>query len=49
MVAAGDGGSLTNISGKEPIKAVVIDVKGLYLDLPLKGAKFSKLKDKDLD
>jgi lipid-binding SYLF domain-containing protein len=49
MVAAGDGGSLTNISGKEPIKAVVIDVKGLFLDLSLKGAKFSKLKDKDLD
>ena len=48
MVAAGDGGSLTNISGKEPIKAVVIDVKGLFLDMSLRGAKFSKLKDKDL-
>ncbi|MDX2501956.1 MAG: lipid-binding SYLF domain-containing protein [Deltaproteobacteria bacterium] len=49
MIAAGDGGSLTNISGKEPIKAVVIDVKGLFLDMSLKGAKFSKLKDEDLD
>lgn len=49
MIAAGDGGSLTNISGKEPIEAVVIDVKGLFLDMSLRGAKFSKLKDEDLD
>jgi hypothetical protein len=49
MVAAGDGGSLTNISGQEPIEAVVVDVKGLFLDMSLKGAKFSKLKDKDPD
>ena len=43
MVAAGDGGALTNISGKEPIQAVVFDVKGLFFDLSLKGGKFSKL------
>jgi lipid-binding SYLF domain-containing protein len=43
MVAAGSGGALTNISGKEPIQAVVFDVKGLFLDFSLKGGKFSKL------
>ena len=43
MVTAGDGGTLTNISGKEPIQAVVFDVKGLFLDFSLKGGKFSKL------
>jgi lipid-binding SYLF domain-containing protein len=43
MVTAGSGGALTNISGKEPIQAVVFDVKGLFLDFSLKGGKFSKL------
>jgi lipid-binding SYLF domain-containing protein len=43
MVTAGDGGSLSNLTAKEPIQAVVFDVKGLLLDLSLKGAKFSKL------
>jgi lipid-binding SYLF domain-containing protein len=43
IVAAGSGGALTNISGKEPIQAVVFDVKGLFFDLSLKGGKFSKL------
>ena len=43
MVAAGSGGALTNISGKEQIQAVVFDVKGLFLDMSLKGGKFSKL------
>ena len=45
MVAAGDGGALTNISGKEPIQAVVFDVKGLFFDFSLKGGKFSKLDE----
>ena len=49
MVAAGDGGSLTNISGKDPIQAVVFDVKGLFLDFSLKGGKFSKLDESELD
>ena len=48
MVAAGDGGTLTNISGKEPIQAVVFDVKGLFFDFSLKGGKFSKLDPADL-
>ena len=43
MVTAGAGGSLSNLTAKEPIQAVVFDVKGLLLDLSLKGAKFSKL------
>jgi len=43
MIAAGDGGTLSNISGKEPIQAVVFDVKGLFFDMSLKGGKFSKL------
>jgi lipid-binding SYLF domain-containing protein len=43
IVAAGSGGALTNISGKEPIQAVVFDVKGLFFDFSLKGGKFSKL------
>ena len=49
MVAAGDGGALTNISGREPIQAVVFDVKGLFLDFSLKGGKFSKLDKSELD
>ena len=49
MIKAGDGGSLSNITGKEPIQAVVFSVKGLLLDLSLKGAKFSKLDDSKLD
>ena len=49
MVAAGDGGALTNISGKEPIQAVVFDVKGLFFDFSLRGGKFSKLDKSDLD
>ncbi len=49
MIKAGDGGSLTNISGKEPIQAVVFSVKGLLLDLSLRGAKFSKLDESKLD
>ncbi len=49
MVAAGDGGTLTNISGKEPIQAVVFDVKGLFFDFSLKGGKFSKLDESKLD
>ena len=44
MIAAGDGGTASNITTKEPITAVVIDVKGLFLDLSLKGGKFSKLE-----
>jgi lipid-binding SYLF domain-containing protein len=43
MVTAGAGGSLSNLTAKEPIQAVVFDVKGLLLDMSLKGAKFSKL------
>jgi lipid-binding SYLF domain-containing protein len=43
IVAAGSGGALTNISGKDPIQAVVFDVKGLFFDFSLKGGKFSKL------
>ena len=49
MIAAGDGGSLTNISGKEPIQAIVFSVKGLLLDMSLRGAKFSKLDESKLD
>jgi lipid-binding SYLF domain-containing protein len=49
MVTAGDGGTLTNISGKEPIQAVVFDVKGLFLDFSLKGGKFSKLDPSKMD
>ena len=49
MVAAGDGGTLTNISGKEPIQAVVMDVKGLFFDFSLKGGKFSKLDQSEMD
>ena len=49
MIQAGDGGSLTNISGKEPIQAVVFNVKGLLLDMSLRGAKFSKLDKSKLD
>ncbi len=49
MVAAGSGGALTNISGKEPIQAVVFDVKGLFFDFSLKGGKFSKLDPAELN
>jgi lipid-binding SYLF domain-containing protein len=49
VVAAGAGGTLSNISGKEPIQGVVFDVKGLFLDLSLKGGKFSKLDKSKLD
>ena len=49
LVTVGDGGALTNISGKEPIQAVVFDVKGLFFDFSLKGGKFSKLEKSDLD
>jgi lipid-binding SYLF domain-containing protein len=49
MIKAGDGGSLSNITGKEPIQAIVFGVKGLLLDLSLKGAKFSKLDESKLD
>lgn len=49
MVAAGDGGALTTFSGKEPIRGVVFDVKGLFLDFSLKGGKFSKLDKSDLE
>jgi lipid-binding SYLF domain-containing protein len=49
MIKAGDGGSLSNITGKEPIQAIVFGVKGLFLDLSLKGAKFSKLDESKLD
>ena len=49
MVAAGDGGTLSNISGKDPIQAIVFDVKGLFLDFSLKGGKFSKLDESKLD
>ncbi len=48
VVAAGDGGALTTFSGKEPIQAVVFDVKGLFFDFSLKGGKFSKLDKSDL-
>jgi hypothetical protein len=48
MFAAGSSGTLTNISGKEPIQAVVFDVKGLFFDFSLKGGKFSKLDPADL-
>ena len=47
MIKAGDGGSLSNITAKEPIQAVVFGVKGLLLDVSLKGAKFSKLDKSD--
>lgn len=43
MISAGDGGTASNITTKEPITAIVFDVKGLFLDLSLKGGKFSKL------
>jgi lipid-binding SYLF domain-containing protein len=49
IVAAGSGGALTNISGKEPIQAVVFDVKGLFFDFSLKGGKFSKLDESKLN
>jgi lipid-binding SYLF domain-containing protein len=49
LIAAGGGGALTNISGKEPIQAVVFDVKGLFFDFSLKGGKFSKLDKSELD
>ena len=49
MVTAGDGGALTTISGKEPIQAIVFDVKGLFFDVSLKGGKFSKLDRSELD
>jgi hypothetical protein len=49
MIAAGDGGTLSNISGKEPIQAVVFDVKGLFFDMSLKGGKFSKLDKSELN
>jgi lipid-binding SYLF domain-containing protein len=49
VVAAGDGGALTTFSGKEPIRAVVFDVKGLFFDFSLKGGKFSKLEESDLE
>ena len=49
MIAAGGGGSLTNISGKEPIQAVALDAKGLFFDFSLKGGKFSKLDESELD
>ena len=44
LVTVGDGGTASNISTKEPITAVVFDVKGLFFDLSLKGGKFSKLE-----
>ena len=47
MIKAGDGGSLSNITGKESIQAIVFGVKGLLLDMSLKGAKFSKLDKKE--
>ena len=43
VIAAGDGGTASNITGKEPITAIVFDVKGLFFDVSLKGGKFSKL------
>ena len=43
MIKAGDGGTASNITTKEPITAIVFDVKGLFVDLSLKGGKFSKL------
>ena len=43
VIAAGDGGTASNITTKEPITAVVFDVKGLFFDVSLKGGKFSKL------
>ena len=49
MITVGDGGALTNISGKEPIQAVVFDVKGLLFDFSLRGGKFSKLDKSELD
>jgi lipid-binding SYLF domain-containing protein len=49
IVAAGSGGALTNISGKDPIQAVVFDVKGLFFDFSLKGGKFSKLDESKLN
>jgi len=49
MIAAGGGGALTNISGKEPIQAVVFDVKGLFFDFSLRGGKFSKLDPAELN
>jgi len=44
IIKAGGGGTLSNITAKEPSQAVVFDVKGLLFDLSLKGAKFSKLE-----
>jgi lipid-binding SYLF domain-containing protein len=49
VIAAGDGGTASNISTKEPITAIVFDVKGLFFDLSLKGGKFSKLDKSKLD
>jgi lipid-binding SYLF domain-containing protein len=49
MIAAGGGGALTNISGKEPIQAVIFDVKRLFFDFSLRGGKFSKLDKSELD
>ena len=40
MAAAGDGGALTNLSGKASIQAVAIYVKGLFLDFSRKCGKF---------
>ena len=43
MIKAGDGGTASNFTTKEPITAIVFDVKGLFFDFSLKGGKFSKL------
>ena len=43
IIAVGGGGSATTRNVNEPILGYVFDVKGLFGDISLKGAKFSKI------
>jgi lipid-binding SYLF domain-containing protein len=43
LITLGAGESAITAMGKEPIVAFVFDVKGLIVDMSLKGAKFTKL------
>jgi len=43
MISVGAGSRMDTTTVKDPIVAFVFDVKGLMVDISLKGAKFSKL------
>ena len=43
LITIGAGGRLDTRTAKEPIVGFVFDVKGLMVDVSLKGAKFNKL------